>query len=599
MGLLIGALLLACAAVLRSGAQVIAVLRAVPLPTRIALGSLWAWILWQFLIIAGGPPQNIYEGIWGNSARGAGALSRLALVVLVTACATVPSLAGGRALLRAFRVTVACVGVYSTLQAFGIDFTKWDSDARYIGGFGNINQAGSFYAFACAVLAVLLLAPDRWAQRERSRWFDGALCAWMLALCVRTANMGSRQGLFLLACGVTAVALSHGFAYWRRHGPTRRNLLLVLGGTALVGGGVGVHLARSDHGASDRFAIWTTAIEIAAANPLRGVGVSQVPYVYHAYQTPRDVMSGAVFREVDEVHSGPLQQADELGIPGLIAYLGFFAVLLPMCFLALSGANVIAGAAAAGWFIYALQDVFSPFSVVISMWGGACAGVVLASYRSGAQADDAGPALERVARTSLLGRWLVVAAIAGIGAWGLVPRIASELEFTRVWNVGRFNDGSEAAIRVQIQVRDAIARLEPIVALRPYDYAWRERIAFVTAMNGELSRSARISQEGLRTKPTARQLRDLYAQMELTHGDPRIALVQYEVATAQFPRSLWLALLRGIAAEAVGDSARTRTAAAHVDSLGSAFRIPVDSMRILQKKVSNGLIVTARRMSPK
>ena len=598
IGLLIGALLLACAAVLRSGAQVTAVLRAAPLPVQIALGSLWAWILWQFLTIAGSPTQDIYEGIWGNSARGAGALTKLALAVLATACVTLPSLAGGRALLRAFRVTVLCVGVYSTLQAFGIDFTQWDLDARYVGTFGNINQSSSFYAFATAVLAAQLLASDRWARRERSLWFDGALFAWMLALCLRTANQGSRQGLFLIACGATALVFSYGFAHWRRHGPTRRNLLLVLGGAALIGGGAGVQLVRSDHGATDRFAFWTTAVEIAAANPLRGVGVSQVPYTYHVYQTPRDAMSD-VFRQVDEVHSGPLQQADELGIPGLIAYLGFFAALLPICFMALSGADLATKAAAAGWFMYALQETFSPFSLVISMWGFACAGIVFASYRPGAQAGDAGPALERVARRSMLGRWLVVAAIAGIAAWGLVPRIASEIEFMRVWNVGRLNDGSEAAIRVQVQVRDAIVRLEPIVALRPYDYEWRQRIAFLTAMNGDLLRSARISQEGLRTKPTALQLRDLYAEIELTHGNPSTALAQYETGTVQFPRSLWLALLRRIAAETVGDSARTRTATAHVDSLGSAYRIPADSMRILHKKVSNGLVVTARRMIPR
>lgn len=273
--------------------------------------------------------------------------------------------------------------------------------------------------------------------------------------------------------------------------------------------------------------------------------------------------------------------------------------MLPLCFFALAGADVVTKAAAVGWFVYALQETFSPFSVVISMWGFACAGIVLASYCSGAQAGVPSQAPERVSQGPMVGRWLFAVAIAGIAAWGLVPRIASEIKFTRVWNVGRLNDGSEAAIRVQLQVRDAIAKLEPIVALRPYDYEWRRNIAFVAAMDGDLLRSARIIQEGLRTKPTALHLRDLYAEMELTHGDPRIALVQYEVAAAQFPRSLWLALLRGIAAETVGDSARTRTATAHVDSLGSAFRIPVDSMRILQKKVRNGLVVTARRMTPR
>ena len=598
LGLLIGAVLLVCVTVLRSGAQVTAVLRAAPMLVRIALGSLWAWIFWQFLRIAGSPMQDVYEGIWGTSTRGTGALTKLALAVLATAWVALPSLAGGWALLRALRVTVACVGVYSTLQAFGIDFTKWDIDSRYVGVFGNVNHASSFYAFASMVLVALLLAPERWTRRERLTWFDGVLLVWMLALCLRTAiGIASRQGLFLLACGMAAMVLSYGYTRWREDTLARRKLLLLLAGAVLVGGTGATQLVRIDNGASDRLAMWSTGVAIARAHPLRGIGVSQLPYHYQVYQTQYDAMSGNVFRHVDEIHSGPLQQADELGIPGLVVYLCFFAAMLPLCFFALAGADRVAKAAAAGWLIYAIQETFSPFSLVISAWGFACAGVILASYRLQGQARAPYPAAAGAGETAMVGRrWLVAMTIVGIAAWGLVPRITSEFKYIREWNVGLLNDGSESLIRVRLQLRNSFNNLERIVALRPYDYEMREAIAFAAGKNAEPTIAQRIVQESFLTKPNVLKQRDFYAEIELARGNLSTALAQYEIATVQFPRSLWLALRRRIAADYLRDPAKTAAATAHLDSLGSMFRVSVDSMQILKKRVHGGMKVTAQQL---
>lgn len=598
LGLLIGATLLASVAVVRRADRIIVALRSTPLLGRIALGGLWAWILWQFLTLAASPIHDRYEGLWGNSIRGGGALTKLALAVLATWSATMPPVIVGRALMWAFRATVAVVGVHSGLQMFGIDYAKWTLHPGYIGSFGNVNQASSFYAFASMVLVALLLAPERWTRRERLTWFDGVLLVWMLALCLRTAiGLASRQGLFLLACGMAAMVLSYGYTRWREDTLARRKLLLLLAGAVLVGGTGATQLVRIDNGASDRLAMWSTGVAIARAHPLRGIGVSQLPYHYQVYQTQYDAMSGNVFRHVDEIHSGPLQQADELGIPGLVVYLCFFAAMLPLCFFALAGADRVAKAAAAGWLIYAIQETFSPFSLVISAWGFACAGVILASYRLQGQARAPYPAAAGAGETAMVGRrWLVAMTIVGIAAWGLVPRITSEFKYIREWNVGLLNDGSESLIRVRLQLRNSFNNLERIVALRPYDYEMREAIAFAAGKNAEPSIAQRIVQESFLTKPNVLKQRDFYAEIELARGNLSTALAQYEIATVQFPRSLWLALRRRIAADYLRDPAKTAAATAHLDSLGSMFRVSVDSMQILKKRVHDGMKVTAQQL---
>ena len=576
-----------------------AVLAGAPMPVLLALSAAWGWIFWLALSVCALPSSDYYEALWGNSARGAGVFSRAALVCIATVVAVHPDLRGSRAWVRASRVSIGLVALYSTLQSFGIDAVKWDTDASYLGSFGNMNQAGSFYAFAIVVLLALLLHRPQWKRRDWTFWFDVTALLWMIGLCGRVTRASSRQGLFLVVCVLVLFGLGMLLHRWKTMTTSAHRRVILLLVTLVASGGMGaVWLVRVDNGAQDRFAMWSTAARMAFANPVRGVGVEQVPYHWNAYSTAWDVHS-AVYRQIDQVHSGPLQQADEAGLPAFGAYIAFMLLMLPLAMVALAGARPVERAAAAGWLVFALQDTYSPFSTVISLWGWVCAGALLSSALAGTvnARESVSPGSGTLRR-----RWfslLVTASVTGAAIVGLSQRIWSEFELTRAWNVGRLNDGSEAQIRRRVQVLGALSELERIVERRPNDPELRGQVAMVLAKNGEVQRSARVALDGLTRKPTAQHLRDIVGELHLTHGDAKIALAQYDTATRQFPRSVRFALFRRVAAEATGDSIAVVHASAHVDSLGTLFQIPADSMRVLQRHIDEGLSMLARRWSPR
>ena len=149
--------------------------------------------------------------------------------------------------------------------------------------------------------------------------------------------------------------------------------------TGAGGAGVAIYTVVVDNGAQDRIALWSTTINMAAHNAWRGVGVSQIPEYWGAYVTRMDAATGNLFRNVDEVHNGPLQQAAELGVVGFIAYTTFIVGVLVSSVRLMRRPSPVQLAAAAGFLVFALQDFFSPYSPVITLWGWVCAGIILGS----------------------------------------------------------------------------------------------------------------------------------------------------------------------------------------------------------------------------
>ncbi|MCX5766105.1 MAG: O-antigen ligase family protein [Gemmatimonadetes bacterium] len=599
LGTIIGAVALLCVQWNHLGPRAWDPLRRAPVLVKSAYAFAGAFLLWQALLILSGPQADRYEALWGNSSRGNGLFSRAAIIGMGLSCALFPPLQSGRSFMRAVRFSALLVGVYATMQAFGIDMVSWDVDTRYVATFGNVNQASSFFALAASMMATQVVDVDRWKNRNWAFWVDAGLAVIMIALCLRTANHTSRQGEFLLACVVLIAGLSFGYSRWRQGALAQWQESLGLAAMVLGALGASVWFVLVDHGASDRVAMWSTAVKMAIANPLHGVGVSQVPYHWQAYQTARDAM-GDVFRLVDEVHSGPLQQAAESGLVGFLLYVGAFAAILPLAFVALARGRAAERAAAAGWFVYALQDNFSPYSAAVSLWGWICAGILLAgALERGVERSSSpgtGVAPFDVSRAGR-GHWSGVLLIMAVATWVIMPRIVTEVQFTRLWNTASELDATAAAVRYRVATRVALAKLEPLADRRPNDYEWLERIAYASATNGDVERSARVLQAGLRRKPRAMRLRDLYAQVELTHGSAQTAMAQYDTLAEQFPRSLALGLLRQITAEWVRDSVRLRSAGSHVDSLGVMYGVSVDSMHLLHDRLGRGVVVMGRRMN--
>lgn len=567
--------------------------RCAPVLARIALAGAALWVLWQSVVLATMPSVDRYEGFWGNSSRGVGLASRASIAALLLVVATSPVLGVGRWIPRVVRASAVLVGIQATAQAFGFDVVAWDIDPRFVSTFGNINQASSFFAFESVLLGVLLFDRDRTALRDRARWLDAMLLVWMLTLCLRTAAHASRQGVFLLASVLALIAISHHVRSTELRLQYNRTVRLTLALVVALGVGSAVWFVLIDHGASDRFPIWTTALRIVRANWVHGVGISQVLHHWHAYQSVADMMTGDVFRMVDEVHSSILQQAAEAGVPAAVLYVGVLIAIALIAFRGLSSPVRAERLAAAGWWVYAIQDQFSPYSATISALGWSLAGCLIAHRIEWTAKPNAAPSVSRTVRALRVAAALAVALASGAV---IVPRVATEVELTSIWNVGSDMGTDAASIRRSIAVHAVLPKLEPLVAARPHDFELCERAAYVSAINGDVVRAGRILRSGLAQKVNVMRIRDLYAQIELARGDPRIAVAHFDTVTRYFPTSLLMALNRQIAAEFVGDSALIHPALAHVDSLGSRFKISKDSMRTLHDRVGRGMELMGRKM---
>lgn len=546
---------------------------------KIALAGAIVWVAWQWLVTATGPSSAVYEALWGMTTRGGGLFVRTSILAICIVCALHQNFADGAWMLRTLRIASIGVAIVSTFEATGHAIIGWDHDRAYNSVFGNINHASSYYAFSVAVLTTWLAARLRSGERSRVAVCDAVLVAWLTWLTVRTAvEASSRQGVFLLASALAVGALVYGLS--RTAVATRVATATVLA----VGAGVAIYTVVVDNGAQDRIALWSTTINMAAHNAWRGVGVSQIPEYWGAYVTRMDAATGNLFRNVDEVHNGPLQQAAELGVVGFIAYTTFIVGVLVSSVRLMRRPSPVQLAAAAGFLVFALQDLFSPYSPVITLWGWVCAGIILGSMT----ASTGGQLyVERPPPRWAVG---VVAAIAAaVYTWQAVPRIVTEVRFAVVYNTGRLNTGTESRARGYEQRRRAITNLAAIATDRPLDTDMQFEVAQLAVKNQMLELAERVLQATLELQPMAPRPRHLLAEVKTAKQDYRGALQEFSVAARQLPRSIWMALLELVMARHVRDAVVAEKAQSHVDQLGADFGISVDSMKVLQKRVAEGL----------
>jgi len=73
-----------------------------------------------------------------------------------------------------------------------------------------------------------------------------------------------------------------------------------------------------------RIPIWKASLRIIKDNPVLGVGLGNFRYYSKPYSFPSEGTVSRYFKLVNSAHSEPLQQAGELGIPGLFLYCAFW-----------------------------------------------------------------------------------------------------------------------------------------------------------------------------------------------------------------------------------------------------------------------------------
>jgi hypothetical protein len=230
----------------------------------------------------------------------------------------------------------------------------------------NPNEIAGALAWLTPFMAGLTFYPARW------RWLAFAVSALLLAAVILGQ---SRSAVF----GVVAAMIALSFLLVQ----STRWRMLLLGGVAVIvlvqvaalvdllptsggdGGGSAAQLSiRDERTSQQRLYIWQSAVEIVRDYPLTGVGMDRFRYppVRDDYPVDRFDLSPP------HAHNEVIQIATDLGLPGLVGFLGLnltAVYLLWVCWR--SGddaARVVAAAAASGLLAHAVYGI----SDAIPLW---------------------------------------------------------------------------------------------------------------------------------------------------------------------------------------------------------------------------------------
>jgi hypothetical protein len=407
-------------------------------------------------------------GIWLSSSRGAGIALAIGLLVLIATST--------ERLRQLIPIVIGLGGsgvlVLAALPMDALTSGVTDSSMRADGDRMTLVAVG-----VVAVTAAAALAADGWVPRLRIG--RGAAIA-----------IGSIAAVGLIA-GVVAIDPPKRFHEFEAAPPAQ--------------GGVAVNAPELS--SNGRWQFWGEAVDAFASDPLGGVGAGGYEdwWARHA--------SVALF--VRNPHSLPLQQAAELGVLGVLFFLGFVAAVWVAVVRWLRGgraqdagvliAVVTAGAigAAVDW-TWEIPAVFGP--VVI------CAALLTAAAPSRGLSQD--------------GYWLgigtVAAAWVAIVAGGLV--VLTQLELDQSRNAASAN-----------QIGDSIQRAQAAKTVLPWSSEPYTQLALLESDRGDLTQSLSYLRQALDRDPEDWRLWVIEASLQRRTGDAAASQAAYARAQSLSP----------------------------------------------------------------
>jgi hypothetical protein len=408
------------------------------------------------------------------------------------------------------------------------------------------SSRGAGIALAIGLCILIATSPDR--PRQLVTMIVGALGA--VALIVVAGQLGNltsgaehsamrADGDLMSALAVPVAAATGALAWWSdRYRPrlhVSRRLAVILGAVLLAGlvAGLvavdpgkrlnefekppptraGIAVNAVELSSNGRWQFWGEAIDAFEANPLAGVGAGGFEDWWARHATV------AIF--VRNPHSLPLQQASELGAPGLLLFCGFLTALgvaaVRRLRAGLTGdvgvliAVVATGAigAAVDW-TWEIPAVFGPVVV--------CAALLLASARSRPLARDG----------YLLGVGTVAAAWVAIVAGGLVVLTQIELERSR----SAAADG---------RIAEAINRAEQAHTVTPWSAEPFIQLALLQEDSGNLDQALHLLKEAESRDSEDWRLPVIEASLQGQRGDgqaARAAIARFSALSPKFISAL-------------------------------------------------------------
>ncbi len=211
--------------------------------------------------------------------------------------------------------------VVSTVYGFAIPSTS--QAGRLSGGIGDANEQAAVLVAAIPMAIGLAVAMRRRLGLRIIAWTSAVVC---LAGVVNTLSRGG-----LIALGVMMLA---GVVFGGRWRPWATALLLATTVSTVayfvVIAPLGARARVTNGDTSGRSDLWTIGWRMVQAHPLTGVGSGNFPVSsIHYLQRPGAIRNANLIVDVPHVaHNIYLELLAELGIPGLVAFLGIVAASL-------------------------------------------------------------------------------------------------------------------------------------------------------------------------------------------------------------------------------------------------------------------------------
>lgn len=338
-----------------------------PGPVGWALAALIGWLL-----VAGALGASPLRSVFGSLERTWGIVGWSSMLLWLLLLRFFFRAADWDRFFRVSLIVGSVVAVYALLQLAGvtIGWASTTAGGRPEATLGNPGYLGIYMAMVAGVAALQAVRAD--AATERTLVLTVGAVA--LAACVAS---GTRAALLGVGIGAAAGLL----LATRWLGRTARVRLAV--GAALVGliaaAAVVVPQARSaleDVPALDRLTrvasesgswrvraeAWRVAVEGLREDPWTGVGPENFQVLHHRHVRPEDLGDRGSGLQYDRAHNMPLQMLATAGIPGGLAYLAFWGVLLtlPILIARREGASSARTAVLAG--------IFVAYFVFLQLW---------------------------------------------------------------------------------------------------------------------------------------------------------------------------------------------------------------------------------------
>ena len=277
------------------------------------------------LLISTAATDVKYTAIFGEYHRNNGALSFLAMIILMAAGSQVFNLKSANRYFKFYGTAGLILTFYGFVQSLGKDPVGWRIDYNpFITTLGNPNFTSGFLGLSG--IAILYLALD-----AKDRKFQIIYTVGLLADLYILMRSGSVQGVFGFAIGAAVIILVKLWIINRRYGAIGSVLAAIAGmPVALSVLSIGPLAKMLYQGTlQNRFDYWSAAVGMFKDHPIFGVGIDRFGEYYREYAVQNQIVQGQF---TDNAHSIYLHL---LATGGLILFIPYLLLVLFITFIGL------------------------------------------------------------------------------------------------------------------------------------------------------------------------------------------------------------------------------------------------------------------------